>query len=69
MDWQFLLKIAILGVMHWVLALMMLQDLAYRNRVLGGKKAIWAVLIIFFLIIGSLLYLLCHPQIFFGEDR
>ncbi|MBN2462354.1 MAG: hypothetical protein JXB43_01990 [Dehalococcoidia bacterium] len=69
MEWQFLLKIVILGILHWVLAFMMLQDLAYRNRVLGGKKAVWAVLIIFFLIIGSLIYLLCHPQIFFGEDR
>jgi len=69
MEWQFLLKISVLGIMHWVLALMMLQDLVYRKRVLGGKKAVWAVMIIFFLIIGSFLYLLCHPQIFFGEDR
>jgi len=69
MEWQFLLRFGILGVLHWVLALMMLQDLAYRKRVLGGKKAVWAVLIILFLIIGSLIYLLCHPQIFFGEDR
>ena len=69
MEWQFLLRLVILGILHWVLALMMLQDLAYRDRVLGGKKALWAVFIIFFLIIGSLIYLLCHPQIFFGEDR
>jgi len=69
MEWQFLLRFVILGILHWVLALMMLQDLVYRERVLGGKKALWAVLIIFFLIIGSLIYLLCHPQIFFGEDR
>jgi len=69
MEWQFLLRFAILGILHWVLAFMMLQDLAYRKRVLGGKKALWAILIIFFLIIGSLIYLLCHPQIFFGEDR
>jgi len=69
MEWQFLLRFVVLGVLHWVLALMMLQDLAYRELVLGGKKALWAVLIIFFLIIGSLIYLLCHPQIFFGEDR
>ena len=68
MEWQFLLRFIILGILHWLLAFVLLQDLVHRNRVLGGKKFVWAILIIFLTVIGSVLYLLCHPQIFFGED-
>lgn len=69
MDWQYLLKFIIFGILHWVLAFMMLYDLASREKVLFGKKAIWAVLIIFVTVLGSVLYLLCHPQIFFREEK
>ncbi len=68
MDLEWYLALLLFGILHIVLALMLLQDLARRNKVLGGHKAPWAILIIFVTFIGSLLYLVCHPQIFYGEE-
>lgn len=63
-----LLALVLLGIVHWVLAIILLQDLATRKRVLGGHKAPWAIAIILVTFVGSLIYLLCHPQIFY-ESR
>jgi len=68
MDLQWYLALVLFGILHIVLALMLLQDLARRNKVIGGHKAPWAILIIFVTFIGSLLYLVCHPQIFYGGE-
>lgn len=68
MEWEYILRWVLFGITHWVLAGMMLNDLGNRQRVLGGKKWIWAVVILLVFIMGSVLYLLCHPKIFFGED-
>ncbi|HEY79397.1 MAG TPA: hypothetical protein G4O09_09830 [Dehalococcoidia bacterium] len=54
--------------MHWILAIMMLQDLASRKRVLGGRKWPWALIILLVTFLGSLLYLVCHPRIIIGGD-
>lgn len=69
LGWEYILRFVLFGILHWVLAFMMLGDLAYRERVLGGKKWLWAVVIVLLFVIGSVIYLLCHPQIFIGEDR
>ena len=58
-----IIRIVLIGVLHWLLAGIMLYDLAYREKVFGGKKAPWAILILFVLCLGSLLYLSFHPQI------
>ena len=68
MGWEYILRYILFGILHWMLAFMMLNDLANRKRVVGGKKWIWAILIIFVFVLGSVSYLLFHPQIFFGED-
>lgn len=68
MDLEWYLALLLFGIMHIVLALMLLQDLARRNRVIGGHKAPWAILIIFVTFVGSLLYLVCHPRIFSDKD-
>jgi hypothetical protein len=68
MGWEFILRYILFGILHWILAFMMLKDLVKRKRVIGGKKWIWAILILLVLIMGSLIYLLFHPQIFFGDD-
>ena len=63
MSPEYLSRIILLGIAHWVLAGFLLSDLACRARVAGGRKALWAVLIIFVTLFGSLLYLIFHPQV------
>lgn len=66
-DW--ILRFVFLGIAHWALAGLMLDDLAKREKVLGGRKAPWAIIIIFITCLGSILYLLFHPQILAPGDR
>lgn len=67
-ELELILRFIFIGVVHWVLAGLLLQDLAYRRRVVGGRKWFWAVIIIFIACLGSLVYLLFHPQILSRED-
>ena len=53
MDLEFYFKVLLLGILHWVLAGMLLRDLAHRKRVLGGRKAVWVILIMFAAFLGS----------------
>lgn len=69
MSVERILGLIVFGVLHWVLAIMLLQDLANRKRVLGGRKAPWAVAIILLTFVGSMAYLLCHPKIFYGRSE
>ena len=64
MDSEWIIRLVLFGIVHWVLAAVMLQDLANRDRVFGKRKQPWAIMIIFIPCFGSLLYLLFHPQIF-----
>jgi hypothetical protein len=68
MGWEYVLRYILFGILHWILAFMLLNDLVNRDKVIG-KKWIWAVLILFVFVIGSVLYLLFHPKIFFSEDE
>jgi hypothetical protein len=63
-DFERVIGLVLFGVLHWVLALMLVQDLAERKHVLGGRKALWAVAIMLITFLGSLAYLLCHQAIF-----
>lgn len=63
MDSEFLLRIILIGIVHWILAGVMLQDIASREKVFGGRKLPWVLIIIFVTCFGSILYLLFHPQI------
>ena len=67
-ELEWILRLVLLGIVHWVLAIMMLQDLASRKRVLGRRKWPWALVILFITFLGSVLYLLCHPRIIIGGD-
>ncbi len=64
MEPERILALVLFGILHLVLAIMLLQDLMERKRVLGGRKWPWVMAIIFVTFLGSLVYLLCHPQIF-----
>ena len=68
MELEQIVALVLFGILHLVLAVMLLQDLANRERVMGGRKAPWAIAIIFVTFLGSLLYLLCHPKIFYDSD-
>ena len=63
MDLEWLLRIVLFGIVHWILAGILLQDLASRQKVFGGHKPPWAIVILLIPCFGSLLYLLFHPQI------
>jgi hypothetical protein len=62
-DVTLIIKIVLLGIIHWTLVPLALQALVNRKRVLGGRKAPWAIGIIFVTCLGSLFFLICHPQL------
>jgi hypothetical protein len=62
-----ILTLILFSIVHWVLAVMVLDDLARRKKVRGGRKAPWAILIIFLTFFGSFLYLLFHPGFFYDD--
>ncbi|UCH42598.1 MAG: hypothetical protein JSW16_07260 [Dehalococcoidales bacterium] len=68
MEPERIIALVLFGILHWVLAIMLLNDLAEREKVLGGRKWIWGIAIVAITFIGSLLYLLCHPKIFYDSD-
>lgn len=68
MGLERILALILLGVLHLVLAGMLLDDLARRRRILGRRKAPWAVAIVFIAFVGPLLYMLCHPRMFYSSD-
>ena len=66
-DLERILGFVVAGILHWILAGMLLQDLASRKHVLGGHKAPWAVAIMLLTFVGSMAYLLCHPRVFYDR--
>jgi len=69
METQKIIVLILLSALHLVLAGMLLYDLSKRKKVLGHRKAPWAILIILVTFIGSLLYLLCHPSTFIKHEE
>ena len=69
MEPEQIISLVLLCILHLVLAVMLLNDLAERRSVLGRRKAPWAIAIIFITVIGSVIYLLCHPKIFYGGEN
>ena len=63
MDTEWIIRIVLFSLVHWILAGIMLQDLVSRQRVFGGHKAPWAIVVLILPCFGSLLYLSFHPQI------
>ena len=63
MDAEWIIRIVLFGIVHWVLAWVLIHDLVSRERVFGKRKPPWAVIILFIPCFGSILYLLFHPQI------
>ena len=68
MEPERIIALVLFGMLHWVLAMMLLHDLTERKQVLGGRKWIWAVAIVTVTFLGSFIYLMCHPKIFYDSD-
>ena len=69
MDIERLLAAILFGVLHWVLAIMLLQDLARREHVRGGHKAPWALAILLVIYLGSVAYIISHPDTIYGRNE
>jgi hypothetical protein len=72
MDVEWIIRIVLFSLVHWLLVGIMLQDITSRQRVFGGHKAPWVIIILIVPCFGSLLYLLFHPQILganYEEER
>jgi hypothetical protein len=63
LDTEWVLRLVLFSIVHWILAGVMLNDLSSRQRVFGRRKAPWVLGIIFIPCFGSLLYLIVHPEI------
>jgi hypothetical protein len=65
-DW--IIRIVLFSLVHWVLAGFMLNDLASRKKVVFHHKALWAIVVLIIPCFGSLFYLMFHPQIVTREE-
>ncbi len=66
MELSWVLRLVLFGVAHWVMAGLILPDIAARQHVLGGRKWVWVVVVVFVSCFGSIAYLLAHPQMLMG---
>ncbi len=67
LDW--IVRVVLFGMVHWILAGILLQDLASRQKVIGKRKGPWAIIILIIPCFGSIIYLLFHPQILAPHDE
>jgi hypothetical protein len=63
MEPEWIIRVVLFSIVHWVLAGIFIHDLASRQRVFMGHKPPWAIVILIIPCFGSILYLLFHPQI------
>jgi len=63
MTLEWILRIVLFSVIHWILVGFMLHDLVSRQKVFGGHKAPWVIIVLIIPCFGSLLYLGFHPRI------
>ena len=63
MELDLVVKILLLGLIHWVLVPVALKYLVERTRVLGGRKTIWALPILLVTCLGPLSYLIVHELV------
>ncbi|MBM3157076.1 MAG: hypothetical protein FJ004_07295 [Chloroflexi bacterium] len=60
MDLEMILKIVLLGLVHWALVPIALGHLFQRQGALGRMKGVWALSILFVTCAGPLFYLILH---------
>ena len=62
MDLEMVLKLIYIGLIHWMFVGIAVRNLTEREQVLGGRKGLWAMVILFITCFGSLFYLMLHPK-------
>ena len=62
MEVKIVLLIIGLALAHWLMVPWALGELVGREKVLGGRKGIWALGILFITYFGPLFYLALHPK-------
>ena len=63
MNTEWVVRIILFGIVHWILAGFLLNDIASRQKVFGGHKAPWVIIILLIPCFGSIVYLLFHPSV------
>jgi hypothetical protein len=69
MEPEWIIRLILFSIIHWILAGIMLQDLASGKKIIFGPKALWAILILIVPGFGSLFYLSFHPRILNPENN
>jgi hypothetical protein len=63
MDLDMILKIVLLGLVHWALVPIAMGHLFQREGFLGRMKGVWALAILFGTCVGPLSYLILHELV------
>ena len=66
-DW--IIRVILFGIVHWLLASFILYDISSRDKVFGNRKAPWVIVTLLIPCFGSILYLLFNPQVLNPDDR
>lgn len=69
MNPEWIIRIVLFGIVHWILVGIFLNDITSRQKVFGGRKAPWVLIILIIPCFGSLLYLGFHPQILYPDNN
>lgn len=60
MEMEMIVKLVFLGLIHWAVVPFALNSLIGRQRVLGSRKGLWVVPVLFVTCLGPLSYLIIH---------
>lgn len=60
MEMEMIVKLVFLGLIHWAVVPFALNSLIGRQRVLGNRKGLWVVPVLFVTCLGPLSYLIIH---------
>lgn len=63
MDFEWIIRIVLFSIIHWILAGVLIQDISVRDKVFGKHKPVWVILMLIVPCFGSIIYLLFHPQV------
>lgn len=63
MDLEMILKIVLLGLVHWALVPIAMGRLFQRQGLLGRMRGVWALSILFVTCVGPLFYLILHELV------